>query len=287
MLNGYWRPTPKFCLKLSLALRAAIGTIAGAAYIQDKPVAAFWILTAGAVLDFLIQCQQGDDDGTGGCGSASCTHAAALLLLIPAVLLFATGCRTVKTASTYKLTDSSWVTKRKVGVHVTGATTPAANLDSLRRTILGVAAREGCSLQIVHDEAGSGRDTVTVRDTIKVVDKSGRAELRMWTDANGKMYADCSAKDTTIQALVNENNRLIRESSTKVKTIYKWPSWLIWACAIGAFLLVLLILKSFAGGTAIGRAFQIKKRATATVQDIDKWLAEHFHKQINQTKPGG
>lgn len=56
MFNNFLKPTPKSMLKVSLALRAMVGTIAGAAYFQNNHTAAFWFLVAGAVIDFFINC---------------------------------------------------------------------------------------------------------------------------------------------------------------------------------------------------------------------------------------
>lgn len=56
MLNNFFQPTPKNLLKVSLALRALVGTLAGAAYYQNNGKAAFWFLVAGAIVDFFINC---------------------------------------------------------------------------------------------------------------------------------------------------------------------------------------------------------------------------------------
>jgi hypothetical protein len=57
MFKKYFNHTPKRAKQLSLAWRGLIGTIAGATYVQASPKAAFWVLVAGAVGEFLIQCQ--------------------------------------------------------------------------------------------------------------------------------------------------------------------------------------------------------------------------------------
>lgn len=56
MFKNFFQPTPKNMLRISLALRGMVGTIAGAAYFQDNATAAFWFLVAGAVVDFFINC---------------------------------------------------------------------------------------------------------------------------------------------------------------------------------------------------------------------------------------
>jgi hypothetical protein len=60
MLKNYFKPTPKKLLKISLALRGMVATVSGAAYFQNDLKAAFWFLIAGAGVDFIIQCLDGD-----------------------------------------------------------------------------------------------------------------------------------------------------------------------------------------------------------------------------------
>lgn len=49
--SNYFKSTPKNIKRWLLALKSFIGTIAGAAYLEGYPKAAFWILIGGAVLD--------------------------------------------------------------------------------------------------------------------------------------------------------------------------------------------------------------------------------------------
>lgn len=56
MLKTFFQPTPKNMLRISLALRGLVGTIAGATYFNGNETAAFWFLVAGAVIDFFINC---------------------------------------------------------------------------------------------------------------------------------------------------------------------------------------------------------------------------------------
>ncbi len=227
MFKGYWRTTPKFCLKLSLGLRGLIGTIAASAYVQGEPRMAFWLLVAGAALDFLIQCQHDCENLKNGNGAA-----AVALIIVLFYLATGTGCRTIKMATKETHLDSSWVTQKKVDVHVAGGTTEAANMDSLRGIIRELAGRGSGLATVVHDTLPGATDTV------KIMDASGRAELRLWMDARGKMYADCSAKDQTIRALVNENNRLVRDNKSVVKTVYRLPPW-FWYLLGGVVLVVI------------------------------------------------
>lgn len=208
LFRKYWQPSAKWALKASLALRAMIGAIATAAYTYNATVA-FWCLVAGAALDFILQCT-GKDDEPPRAGQI------AGVVLVAATALLMTGCRTVKLERTHERTDSTWVTQKLLTLPVPGGTTKALNMDSLR-AVLGGAAAGSCPLN--PPPAGQVGKVYTVKDT------SGRAELRYWMNAAGQIEAECAAKDTTLQELINENNRLVRDKQTEVKTVTKTPAW--------------------------------------------------------------
>lgn len=151
----------------------------------------------------------------------------ALLTLLSLVLL--AGCGVTKKTSNYSYVDSSWVTHKKISIPVPGGLTSSVNLDSVRDSWL----KPGEPLSAIPSQI--------VNKVFYVKDTSGRAELRYWFDANGKMYAECSAKDQTITTLVAENNRLIKENKVTSKQVRRLPVWIY--VALGVIILILFLLQ--------------------------------------------
>jgi hypothetical protein len=167
-----------------------------------------------------------------------------IILLLIALL---SSCATVKkselrvssdSSHTSKL-DSSWVTLKQISVPVPGAITPSLNLDSMRRAWLST---------------GGGKIPGQLRGQVFTQkDAAGRAELRWWFDSLGNINAECAARDQTIQALVEQNNRLIRETSdravsketVKSKTVRRMPVWLIISLIGGGALGIAAIIWKF------------------------------------------
>lgn len=56
------RPKSLKIKKISLALRAFIGTISAHSYFTDNPDWAFWLLIAGAVIDFFLDMFENTDE---------------------------------------------------------------------------------------------------------------------------------------------------------------------------------------------------------------------------------
>ena len=175
--------------------------------------------------------------------------------LIPALalLLILSGCRTVKTATTHEHTDSTWVSLKPLDVAVAGGTTPALDLSAITAKWQAL---------------GNGQIPAQVREKVFVVqDTSGRAELRYWYNATGELYAECSAKDTILTVMTEQINRLIRDSKTSDKIVYRAPLWMWRAIAVG--LVCLLIYIVFA---IIRFRLRVKSASGGISQEINRHL---------------
>lgn len=213
MFKRYFKPTPKKLLRISLAMRTMIGTISGAAYFDGKKDAAFWFLIAGAVVDFLINCQTDDRK------PSKPYIDKVLLILFGSIVLTSSCSRKVSETITISKTDSTWMTKKLVDIPVKGGATAGINMDSLKSLME----------QYMMNTSGSNPSEITriVEKTFSIPDTSGRYELRYWMDASGQLFAQCVGKDQVIQTLVEQNNRLIKEVQEKKKTVvkYRLPVW--------------------------------------------------------------
>lgn len=153
--------------------------------------------------------------------------AKAIILLLIAGMLFLSGCakKTLEQITTSSKTDSTWVEKKQVPVPVKGGQTPTVNMDSLKRVL-----QEYMQLMAVRNPEGIDNNIVPpeiINKIYTIPDTSGRYELQYWINASGELMAKCQAKDTTIMALVDQVNRLVRENknTTSTKIIYKTPGW--------------------------------------------------------------
>ena len=226
----YWQPCGAWALRTSLALRALIGAVATAAYGFDARIA-FWCLVAGAVLDFILQCT-GPDDKPPRSGNTIGVG------VIVAFAFLLGGCRASKPAFTHEVTDSTWTVQKPVTVFMTGGTTAVTNMDSLRVSLGGVAVAP------MPPRPNTAYKVFTIKDT------SGRAELRYWINAVGQIEAACAAKDTAMQVLVAENNRLVRDKKTETKTVVQTPAWAWWllgGVVLTGVLLTLFVFAKFSG----------------------------------------
>lgn len=157
-----------------------------------------------------------------GTGSAK-----AILVVLIASMFLLSGCakKTFEQVITSSKTDSTWIEKKPVDIPVKGGQTPVANMDSLKRVL-----KEYMELMAVRSP-GEGNINMMPPEIINKVytipDTSGRYELQYWMNASGELMARCQAKDTVITALVDQVNRLVRESkdTSTTKTIYKTPGW--------------------------------------------------------------
>lgn len=89
MFKNYFKPTPKKLLKLSLAMKATLGSSAIGALANGKPTVATIILLLGAFLDFLIDLQKDDDDDRTGRPGSYVERVKILFPLIGFSVLFA------------------------------------------------------------------------------------------------------------------------------------------------------------------------------------------------------
>lgn len=225
MFKGYFKPTPDKLLRISLALRLLVGTISGASYFDGNKDAAFWFLVAGAVIEFFIQCQTPSDNNR-----PPYIQKMLLLVLGCSFLFCACNRKTYDHLETSK-TDSSWTTKQPVNVPVKGGATPGVNMDSVKRLL---------DWYMINQGKNGVPQMVYVDKPFAVPDTSGMYELRYWMDATGQLFAQCVGKDQVISTLVDQNNRLVKESSKQVieRVKEKVPKWAWWTMGVMALLLI-------------------------------------------------
>lgn len=201
MFENLFKNTPKNLMKLSLALRGLIGTLAGAAYVQENIKVAFWFLVAGAILDFVIQLLPAD---------AVIKPGAKILVCLVAVSVFCfSGCskKLRPESSTVTVKDSTIISYRPVDVPIPSFKVSAGiNLDSLLK---------------VYENKSSTIPTAPVI----VKDEAGKVMLQYWVDQYGKLQVTCESKDQTIQMLVAEVTKARNEVKTIIQPEYKTPVW--------------------------------------------------------------
>lgn len=268
MLN-YFKPNSKKAQRALLALKAMMGTIGGAAYFQGSPQAGFWLLVSGAAIDFLVTLfSDGTDDQNTKGNTPSYIEKA--LVFIGVVLLLSSCAGSKKSHSTFfesKTTDSSWIEKKSVPVPVRGSTTAGVNLDSLKKALLS-SVQPGMNLdsfrQILTqamNQPGANVDSlmgVMQKMYAKLLNKfnyisdtSGKLFMKYWVDSMGNLMAQCEQKDQIVQALVDQNNRLIKQNQvTKEETykkVYRWPPFMWWILAAAIVVVLYLIISGLSG----------------------------------------
>lgn len=236
MLNNLFKDTSKSLIRASLALRALIGTVATAAYVQNDVRLAFWFLVAGAGLDFVIQLLPPDTKIKPG--------AKILVVLVSVALIWFSGCKTLHPAtSSVVVTDTTVIKYKPVDVTVKGAkVTQAVNVDSLFGAWLATS-KEYSRDSAKAVKAGKPIPPAPVAPARTVSDPQTKAQLTYWIDQFGKLQVSCESKDQTVQILVAEINRLRHEVKTVVKTEYKTPNWNYVVIVLLAAALVLTIIK--------------------------------------------
>lgn len=268
MLN-YFKPNSVKAQKALLALKAMMGTIGGAAYFQGSPQAAFWLLVSGAAIDFLVQLLSDGTNDQGNKGNTPSYIEKALMLI--GVVLILSGCAgSKKSHSTFfesAKTDSTWIEKKSVPVPVKGSATAGVNLDSLKKALLA-SVQPGMNLDSFRmiltqamNQPGANTDSIMgvmqkmyaqlLNKVHYIPDTSGKLFMKYWVDSMGNLMAQCEQKDQVVQALVDQNNRLIKERQAykeeTYKKVYRWPL-IVW-CLLGgtALLMIYLIISAVYG----------------------------------------
>lgn len=221
MLDNLFQKSSKRIMKLSLALRALIGTISMAAYVQADIKLAFWFLVIGAVLDFIIQLLPPDTEIKSG--------AKILVGLIAVSVLCFSGCskKLRPESTTFTVKDTTIINYKTVDVPVPDFNIKQSiNIDSLLEAYR-LAANTGAEIQTA---------PVIVRDA------TGKVQLQYWVDQYGKLQITCESKDQTIQMLVAEVTKARNEVKTVYQTEYQTP---VWNYAIIVLLGIALILSLF------------------------------------------
>lgn len=162
-----------------------------------------------------------------------------ILIATGVIFLFLSSCsrKILDISRSVTEKDSTWKTTKVVPVPVAGGQTRPVNMDSLRRMFEQYTkAQPPAPANAVVPQLAL--PTELINKLFAVPDESGRYELQYWMSATGELMAKCMAKDTIVQALVEENNRLVRRSEvkTEIKTIYKVPGWV--KGFIGAFIIL-------------------------------------------------
>lgn len=144
-------------------------------------------------------------------------------------LLSLMSCRNTKSFTSSERVDSAWTVQKVLELPVNGGKTQGVNLSLAYGQKIGSAP----ALQMPLAQY--------INKTYVVQDDRGRAELKYWLDERGEMWATCEAKDTVIQALVEEKNRLIKDHKVQTKTIYKTPGW-VRGLGVGLLLVVVGVI---------------------------------------------
>lgn len=236
-LKNIFRKTNPAIVKLSLALRTFIGTISTAAYFQDKPDLAFWLLVSGALIDLLLQMLPENTETKDG------TKTLFLIGWLIATAVLLTGCKVLRPATDSSLVDTTTVNYKTVAVDVKGAkVAQAINYDSL----FGVWAQKYKQYQLDSAKAQQTGKPAPQRPELPkqtLTDPLTKAQLTYWIDAFGKLQVGCESKDQTIQMLVAETNRLRSEKQKVTVVDYKTPQWnWILISVLATLLLISLIV---------------------------------------------
>ncbi|MCO5253363.1 MAG: hypothetical protein M9892_03240 [Bacteroidetes bacterium] len=85
-----------------------------------------------------------------------------------------------------------------------------------------------------------------LKDTVRIVSRTGETALKYYKDQFGQLITECEAKDKQIDLLLKTIERFEVKSEVKVKTerVMAWWAWLIVAVNIG-LLFNLVIIKIF------------------------------------------
>ncbi|MBD3748940.1 MAG: hypothetical protein IE931_05545 [Sphingobacteriales bacterium] len=232
MLGNYFKENTPLIKKTTLALKGLIGTLAVSQYAQGDPKLAFWLLVAGAVIDFALQFFPPDKNTL-----------KAVIILFAFSALFS-GCKIIKPKEVTTIKDSVAINYRTVDVPVKGAkVSQSINVDSLFSVWLKKYKQyQKDSTAAVH----SGKP-IPARPELphqKVTDPQSKAELTYWIDQYGKLQASCESKDQVLKAVVAEINKMRQEITKKDVVVTKMPvlGWLL----IGSLsaLIILLFIKS-------------------------------------------
>lgn len=214
--RNYFKENSKSVKKFSLALKGFIGSISVSAYANNDVKLAFWLLMAGAALDFFIQFLPEDTEIPGKNG--------VITLLVLASFLCLSGCKVIKPGTDTLKTDETNISYKEQDVKVAGASVNTSlNTDSLIKAALRIKAKfKFDSTQAVLagkpiPPAPKQKQTFT--------DPQSKAQLTYWLDQYGKLQITCESKDQVVKMLVAEVTRLTKEVTKKIEIIEKTPVW--------------------------------------------------------------
>ncbi len=267
----YFKPTSKKMLRLSLALRAAIGVLSMGSYFNEREELAFWLLIAGAVIEFFIQLFSGDDDynypsgnypsGDNGRGYPSYMNRVLVFILVAVMFTSCVAKKKIIREATSETIDSSWTEKISVDVPVKGGATPAVNIDSLKKVFKAL-------LTPANGKAGTLPPEIA-NYYYSVPDTSGRLEMRFWINATGDLIATCNLRDSMYKVEVEQKNRLIKQLKTekenKHTVKYRVPLW-CWI-VLAAFLLAIVFSVVSAIRNARSAPFTIARNIGKQIKD--------------------
>ena len=173
-----------------------------------------------------------------------------VILLLITVSIIASSCskKTLDITRTREYIDSSWTTPQQVQVPVQGGATPNTNMDSLKRLL-----EQYRRLAAMGNNSGNhtpGYPQEIINKIYTIPDTSGRYELQYWMTATGELMARCMAKDTTINLLIEQNNRLIKDTSTvtTTKTVKRVPAWAWYLLGINVLIVAVWLIKKYYKG---------------------------------------
>lgn len=243
MFKNYFKNNSKSIKKLSLALKGFIGVIAVSSYVSNDPRLGFWLLVAGAAIEFLLQLLPPDAEAPGKNSLGVWILAALFFTAIPA-------CKIIKPETSYSKKDSTSISYKEQEVKVAGAKVTAdVNLDSL------VAAKIDQMTSYKRDSAAAvaaGLPIPQAPDPVikYITDPQSKAILKYWLDAQGKLQMSCESTDQVVKVLVAEITRLTQEVTKKTEVVTETPKWnwivigALSALLFGSVLLNLVFFKS-------------------------------------------
>jgi hypothetical protein len=215
MLANYFKENSKTVKITITALKAFIGTISTAAYVQGDAKLGFWLLFSGAALDFVLNFLPPDRKPS-----------AKMIALVILIAVGLSSCKIIKPKEITTIKDSVSVNYRTVNIDVPGAKVQnGINADSLIKAFI-VAQQNGTPLP--------APQTYT--------DPKSKAELKVWIDQYGKLQASCESKDQTVQALVAELTKTRQELKEKENIVYKTPTINYIAMAVMGTLLAISLI---------------------------------------------
>jgi hypothetical protein len=263
-LKNYFKQTSVRVKKLGLYLKGVIGTASGAAYIQNDPKLAFYLLLAGALITGLLELLPPDDELSQP-EFKKVSNAALIALIVLPFLALISSCTVLKPGVDHTKTDTTITSYKQVDVKVSGAKVFAGlgTDDLLHLALAAKDQRMDDSIARLKLELKYKQDSIAALKANKpiplkplyvppapqkqyVTDPETKAQLSYWIDAYGKFQIECESKDQTIHTQQAEITKLTKDVTTQKLLTKVTPTWNWIAMAVlGTLLLISVLLNVF------------------------------------------